>query len=327
MKALALDIGRQCIRFGIVDESWKLERCAQFETGSEGFESALDKILCRYDLTRKRLAETALVIAAPGPFRDGEFSPLAMPGWQLSVSDLRAGVTRGTEIIHDVVAGAYGIVRQTNLQHVIPMLEFPVHSEDGKNARAFIQTGVGLGASVLLPKAPDARDSISGEAGSATIAPYPDCEDERRVFDHFGNNVGRWGFRSAQALLSIDSLPLYSAPLGGDYGDIPGMEIVERARAQDPAACRALAVYAGFLGTFAGDIALAYRAYDGVLIAGLAPLSLNEAGAWGKLIRNFRERGPAGEQLAGIALMIITDEYHSLKGLAEWLQCRHGRQN
>lgn len=314
MRALVLDVGRHCIRFGTVSNSYELEGYARIETPHAGLDAALEEILPRCGLTRKKLRQMALAIAAPGPFEGEEFRPLDMPGWRMVVKSLRERLTPKVEVVHDVRAGAFGLSRQKDLRRITHSREMAEPARTRNNPRAFIQTGIGLGAAALMPGT-GTPFPISGEAGSATIAPHPRSEDECRVFEHFGCDPGPWRFRSAQALLSTDSLRFYSRPLGGDFDELSAQEIIQRAKDCDETANRALTVYAGFLGTFAGDVALAYRAYDGVSIAGYVPGNLT-ARSSDALIHNFRERGPAREQLEKVGVYAIIDEYHSLEGLA-----------
>jgi glucokinase len=314
MRALVLDVGRHCIRFASVCDTYDLEGHGRVQTPEAGLDAALEEILPRCGLTRKKLSQMALAIAAPGPFEGEEFKPLGMPGWRMIVSNLREQITSKVEVVHDVCAGAFGLSRQKDLRRITHSREMTQPARARSNPKAFIQTGIGLGAAALMPGA-GSPFPLSGEAGSATIAPDPMSEDECRVFESFGRDPGRWQFRSAQALLSTDSLRLYSQPLSGDFDELSAEEIVQRAKDGDEAADRALTVYAGFLGTFAGDIALAYRAYDGVSIAGYVPSNLTSRSS-DALIRNFRERGPAREQLDRVGVYAILDEYHSLEGLA-----------
>jgi glucokinase len=269
--------------------------------------------------------DTALAVAAPGPYFGNTFAALDVSGWEFCVEDLRDRFTDKLIVVHDVAAGAAAVEtsqsRPRRISEGSPRSALTVSA----SPRTFIQTGVGLGVSALLPT-PDGRwQPFSGEGGSAAIAAISD--EEVAVLDHFRrqterlNGAFKWGFPSAQALLSLNNLHHYSAPLGGSFEGADSRAIVDLARDGDEAATAALRVFAGFLGTFAGDVALMFRSYGGVSIAGLLPPQLIQEEC-DVLLKRLRKRGSAEPQLQLIPVFLIEDQFHSLVGLASLMAAR-----
>jgi glucokinase len=99
--------------------------------------------------------------------------------------------------------------------------------------------------------------------------------------------------------------------------------IVEHARKNDPIAERALGVFAAFLGTFAGDLAMSFRAYDGVYIGGPIVSRLTEE-AIHRFHHRFSERGKRNHQLKGVPVTLVTNEFNALLGLRDALPSVRG---
>jgi len=136
--------------------------------------------------------------------------------------------------------------------------------------KALIGPGTGLGVSGLLPTHQnDHWVAIAGEGGHITLAAQN--EAEYRVIELIRQ---RHGHVSAERILSGPGLvDLYGAlrqlqqqaPLDG----VSAAEITNWAlHDKDPLACQSLEMFAGFLGTVAGDLALTLGARGGVYLGG-----------------------------------------------------------
>jgi glucokinase len=189
--------------------------------------------------------------------------------------------------------------------------------------KALIGPGTGLGVSGLLPT--DQCDHwipIAGEGGHTTLAAQ--TETEYRVIELIRQ---RYGHVSAERVLSGPGLvDLYLA-----LRQIHKIEPVDVAGAaeitawalqdQDPLAQKSIEMFAGFLGSVAGDLALTLGARGGVYLGGgIVPRWLG----WFET-SNFRERfeakGRFGVYLKDIPVWVINAaESPALLGAARSLQ-------
>jgi glucokinase len=189
--------------------------------------------------------------------------------------------------------------------------------------KALIGAGTGLGVSGLLPT--DANDhwvAIAGEGGHVTLAAQNDTE--YRVIELIRQ---RYGHVSAERVLSGQGLvDLYlalrqlkkEAPV-----DVAGAaEITAWAlQDKDPLAQQSIEMFAGFLGSVTGDLALTLGARGGVYLGGgIVPRWLG----WFET-SNFRERfeakGRFSAYLKDIPVWVINaSESPALLGAARSLQ-------
>ena len=205
--------------------------------------------------------------------------------WSFSISDMRRNLGLAQlNVINDFTALALALpsIPPENLVQV-----------GGTVAQAFapkalIGAGTGLGVSGLLPT--DANDhwvAIAGEGGHVTLAAQTDTE--YRVIELIRQ---RYGHVSAERVLSGQGLvDLYLAlrqlkkepPV-----DVAGAaEITAWAlQDKDPLAQQCIEMFAGFLGSVTGDLALTLGARGGVYLGGgIVPRWLG----WFET-SNFRER-------------------------------------
>lgn len=311
MKALVIDLGRSFIRYGLVEKGIVRAGYRQ-PMPRAGFVPMIRDIA--EDLGIK-LSEVILAIAAPGPFTGEKFKGLNVPEWSFSVTDLQRQLTPRLIVVHDVIGGALGA-----LNH--PDKELIAGREIGAEALshspcAYIQTGVGLGAAALIPMPDGGWLPISGEGGSATVAPMD--EDEELVFHHFKEKPGQFGYPTAQEILSTESIHRYGAALEVSLPKGGAREIFRAARRGNEECIRVAMTYAGFLGSFASAIAFMYRAYDGVAIGGYLPPLLSDQ-ARRQFVTRFRGRGKASKQLLTVPVHFIDDEYNTLWGLASLVE-------
>jgi glucokinase len=332
MKALVIDLGRSKIRYGVAENN-RLTQLTTLDTPGPGVFELVRSLAKKVGILKEGGGSTfpigaALAIAAPGPYNAGQFTGLEWPGWEFSADDLAAHFTENLVVVHDVMAGAAAldsVQAFENLRRAAPTGQSPVIARSTGNPKAFIQTGVGLGAAASLVTLSGRRFPISGEGGSSTIGAFSKHEIE--VMSHFlalsrkKDSPLKWGFPTAQALLSAENLRHYSAPLGGDFAALKSEEIIDLARSRDKAAKDALNVYAGFLGSFAGNVALMFRAYEGIAIAGWIPKQLKQD-EWDIFFERFQRRGSATFELEDIPVWYVDDDFHTLVGLASLISAR-----
>jgi len=232
--------------------------CAAHET----LEAAIRTYLELKNLPLPRAS--ALGIANP---ITGDVIRMTNHHWSFSITDMQhsLGLDR-LNVINDFTALALALpsIPTENLVQV-----------GGTAAQAFapkalMGAGTGLGVSGLLPT--DANDhwvAIAGEGGHVTLAAQ--TETEYRVIELIRQ---RYGHVSAERVLSGQGLvDLYLALRQlnkGDPVDVAGAaEITAWAlHDKDPLALQCIEMFAGFLGSVAGDLALTLGARGGVYLGG-----------------------------------------------------------
>jgi glucokinase len=187
--------------------------------------------------------------------------------WSFSISDMQRqlGFER-LNVINDFTALALALpsIPSKNLVQV------GGKTSQSFAAKALMGPGTGLGVSGLLPiDQSDHWVAIAGEGGHTTLAAHN--ETEFRVIERIGQ---RYGHVSAERVLSGPGLvDLYlalrqlqkQAPV-----DVAGAaEITAWAlHDKDPLAFQSIEMFAGFLGSVAGDLALTLGARGGVYLGG-----------------------------------------------------------
>ena len=232
--------------------------CAAHET----LEAAIRTYLELKNLPTPRAC--ALGIANP---ITGDVIRMTNHHWSFSISDMQRSLGLAQlNVINDFTALALALpsIPRENLVQI-----------GGTAAQAFapkalIGAGTGLGVSGLLPT--DANDhwvAIAGEGGHVTLAAQNDTE--YRVIELIRQ---RYGHVSAERVLSGQGLvDLYLALRQLKEGapvDVAGAaEITAWAlHDKDPLALECIEMFAGFLGSVAGDLALTLGARGGVYLGG-----------------------------------------------------------
>ena len=232
--------------------------CAAHET----LEAAIRTYLELKNLPTPRAC--ALGIANP---ITGDVIRMTNHHWSFAISDMQRSLGLAQlNVINDFTALALALP-SIPLENLVQV--------GGTAAQAFapkalIGAGTGLGVSGLLPT--DANDhwvAIAGEGGHVTLAAQNDTE--YRVIELIRQ---RYGHVSAERVLSGQGLvDLYLALRQLKKGapvDVAGAaEITAWAlHDKDPLALQCIEMFAGFLGSVAGDLALTLGARGGVYLGG-----------------------------------------------------------
>ena len=137
------------------------------------------------------------------------------------------------------------------------------------SAIALIGPGTGLGVSGLMPHGDTGWSAISGEGGHITLAAHTALEYQviERIRQQYGH-VSAERVLCGQGLVDLH-LALAAVQRQGCAADLTPVDIVQRALADKDATClQTLDMFAGFLGSVAGDLALTLGARGGVYIGG-----------------------------------------------------------
>ncbi len=300
--------GRPAIRDALVLEA------AQYES----IEAAAEAYLAR--IGRPAVLQAA-VLACAGPIENGSVR-FVNSHWASSESGFAARLRLpSVRLINDLAAVAWAVpllepqdVRQVGGPAIGPL----------EGTIAVVGVGTGFNAAAFLP-GETGETVIGGEYGHTGFAPVDPTEIE--ILKQI---AGRFGRVSIERVLSGPGLlNLYqalAAMAGARAIATTPAEISQAARDGDDLAQRAVLQFCAILGTVAGDVALAYGAAGGVLIAGgIAPTMLTELDG-----SQFRARFEAKGRLAGhqtsIPTAVIVHPTPALVGCARAMLVLHRPQ-
>jgi glucokinase len=272
----------------------------------------------------RQAAPRRAILALAGRIEDGEarFTNLA---WTVSATAIAAALGfESVRLVNDfaAVAQCVPLLGAPDVEVLgAPLPDFAPGA--ARRTRCVLGPGTGLGVAALVQE--DGRSiDLATEGGHVNFA--PGSEEEIAVLRHL---MTRFGRVSAERLLCGQGLSnLHGALLaiGGHAGDALAPEVITaRARSgEDPVCRRAVELFGEMLGSFAGDCALAYGAWEGVFLAGglLQPLA-----PWirdGRFRRRFDDKGRFGPALSRVPVAVITHPQPGLLGAAGFAVAAQG---
>lgn len=302
---LVADIGGTHSRFALARRG-ALEAVATYRNVDFG---SLQEAACRYlSMLAQPVEEACLAVAAP---IDGDTVQLVNHDWHFSQTELAAAL--GVEhlgVINDFEAIAHA------LPHIAPADLAGVGGGDA-DPRApvvVIGPGTGLGVGLRVPCGGGAA-VIATEGGHACLGAQDEAEAALLLA-----LIRAGHFPSRELLLSGRGLELlHRMACGHEPGErlLDAATIQQRAVAGGDAACvAALSHFCAFLGSAAGDQALATGARGGVFIAGgivrrFVPFLRESA-----FRARFETRGPMSDYARRIPTRVICLENPGLLGAA-----------
>jgi len=183
------------------------------------------------------------------------------------------------------------------------------------SAIALVGPGTGLGVSGLLPGAtPGSWVPLQGEGGHVTLAAANEREAAvlevlRERFGHASaeravSGMGLEALHAALTALDAPANALASAP--ASTAALPASEITARALGgSDPRSAEAVALFCGFLGSVAGNLALTLGARGGVYIGGGIVPRLGALFEGSAFRERFEAKGRFRAYLAQIPVYVI----------------------
>lgn len=181
-------------------------------------------------------------------------------------------------------------------------------------ARVVLGPGTGLGAGALVP-VEDRLAILATEAGHMEFGPTDD--EETAIWPHLERVGGRI---SAEVVLSGPGLFRIAKALAAHRCvdcpyTIPN-DVLAAAREGSELARDALALFARFLGRYAGDLALTFESAGGVFIAGgIAPRMVDFLQA-GDFREAFDRKAPHDAWASRVPVYVIVNPEPALQGLA-----------
>lgn len=322
---LLADVGGTNVRFALADpqaraplqpESVRAYRAADFSSFAEAARRYLATV------TRK---PAHAVFAFAGPVRGAQVQMTNL-SWTISGADLQQSLAlQSVSLVNDFAAMGMGLPLLTSrdLKAIGPAVAEIVR-RPGRQTFCVLGPGTGLGVSALVAREGDVV-GLETEGGHSGFAPSND--EEIAVLRHLSAHFGRV---SNERLLCGSGLVNLHEALCAIAGEpAPALspeEITTRAgQSADPHSVRAVELFCDLLGSFAGDCALAYGAWDGVYLGGglLAPLL-----PWltrGGFRARFDAKGRFSDPLARVPVALIVHPHPGLLGCAAFAVTAAGR--
>lgn len=309
---LVADLGGTNVRFAVQRvENAPLSHVVAYECAQHrGLSEAIRFYLQAEGLPAPK--EAAIGVAAP--IHGDDVRLINNPAWNFSIDALRAelGLAR-LEVLNDFAALAHGVAvwKAGDL--------LPVGTSTGQAAvegatRIVIGPGTGLGLAAVISDRDGRFHIISGEGGHSTLAASDEHEAEllRRLRSEFGH-VSAERVVSGLGLVNLYRAHCAIRALTPQPLDAAG--IVEGARAGGDVICsEVVRCFVGFLGSFAGNQALAFGALGGVYLGGgvLSHLGPLFDARWFR--ERFEAKGRYEAYLRAIPTWLIVAETPALSG-------------
>jgi glucokinase len=305
--ALVADIGRQSVRFGLTggDEGVAPRDVRKFMTAEHPtFTSALVTYLSDLGLQDARLPS---VLAVAGAAR-GDLINLTGSRWYISLSGVEAVLRERPRALNECAANALALT-------TLPASAFtalhgpPAKAVEPGGNYVVIGAGTGLGVAALVT-AGDRLVPLQSEAGHMAFAAV--TPDERRFADFC---AARGQAVDAELLLSAPGLLLaYEALSGGKHLSRP--EDVTRSIGRDPVATAVVKMFVEHLGAFAGDLVMAFGAWDGVFLTGAISRGLHPQLSDIGFRRRMESKAAFKRQLGEVPVALVNRNDLELLGAA-----------
>lgn len=313
--ALLADVGGTNARFALLDGDGRVVAPTTVASAGHGdLGSAIEERLRFYGVAAP-LALRSAAVAVAGPVT-GDRVELTNVAWSFSISATRErlGLDR-LEVINDLAALAYAVAALG--AEATETIRDGAGSVEGVAAVLGVGTGLGVGA---LVTARGLEVALSTEGGHRDLAAT--TGREWRVVEALARRFG--GHVSAERVLSGPGLATLHAALA-DLDGAPTVALSpegvgEWARAGEPRAVEALTLFSGWLGAFAGDLALTLGARAGVWLGGGVLPALGPAFDRELFVERFLAKGRFRSWLETVPVRRIVDPNAALRGLARVLR-------
>ncbi len=254
-----------------------------------------------------QLSRALIAIAAPV---NGERSTLTNARWVIDTAELRSLFGLQSRLLNDFEAVA----------HSLPLLGSADSTMIGGGAgertlpMVVLGPGTGLGVACLVPRS-DQAVVIQSEGGHATLAGTCEREDQiiqqlRRRFGHASTERAVSGPGLENIYQAIGALDKVATPLP-DATQITSSAL----NGECTIAIEALNIFCGFLGSFAGNVALTFGARGGVYIAGGISPRIVDFLYRSQFRARFEAKGRFREYLKAIPVRVVTHPAATFIGL------------
>lgn len=306
LSRLVGDIGGTNVRLALVSDGDAI--ASNVTLNGDDYASLHAAIRSGLDQLANDTAPEEGVLAVAGPVTDTHFNLTNRPAWTEEVDALRQAVgLKRLTVLNDFAALALAVPRFRPSDS--RALGTPELAAVEGAPIALVGPGTGLGVSGLV-RTGAGWQPIAGEGGHILLAANNDREAEVLRL------IRRYGVRPTNGrLLSGPGLRLIYCVLAG-LAPGTGPSAREIASATDSFARETLALFASWLGTFAGDLALIFGARGGVYIGGGVVPKLGAVFPADRFRAAFEDKGQVAAYIKDIPTRLITRPDAGLIGAA-----------
>ncbi|MEI9849688.1 MAG: glucokinase [Sphingomonas sp.] len=305
--ALVADIGRQSVRFGLTGGEGGVSprEIRKFMTAEHPtFTSALVAYLGDVGLQDARLPS---VLAVAGAAR-GDLINLTGSRWYISLSGVEAVLRERPRALNECAANALALTTLSTAAFS-PLPGPPPKAVVPGGNYVVIGPGTGLGVAALIT-AGDRLVPVQSEAGHIGFTPR--TADEQK----FARLLALRGqYAEVESLLSGPGLLLAYEALS-DGRKLARPEDVTRGIGRDPIATAVVGMWVEHLGAFAGDLALAFGAWDGVYLTGAISRALHPQLADAGFRKRMQDKAAFRRQLGEVPVALVNRNDLELLGAA-----------
>lgn len=238
--------------------------------------------------------------------------------WRVSLSELRDALAfDDVALLNDFEALGYALDGLPNAD--TELLCGP--DTRGEGPALVVGPGTGLGAALRLTT-PAGAYVLATEAGQMDLA--PGTARERAVLEQLSRGGGYVSYE--HVLSGPGLLRLYSTlcALGGHSPDCATPEAVTAAAADsgNPAATETVDVFCAVLGSYVGNLAMAFVAEGGVYLAGGVLPQIRGLLQRSRFVDRFLDKGGMREFLLHVPVRLIEHGRHGVLGAARWYLAR-----
>ena len=316
---LLADIGGTNVRYATLYADGRIDGFESWLTAL--YPNISEAVKAYAEATGARLPFQAAAICAAGPLT-GEHIDLTNCGWKISVGEIAAATgARAPILVNDFAA----VARALPALGAGDLVQFGGGVPLEGAPKVALGPGTGLGVASAVADGRGGWIATPGEGGHSDLA----ATNEREIAIVF-HLIREHGHVSVErvlsgpgletlylAIASLDGLKLNAKPIAHDIA-------MAARKGRDAAAVEAVALFTGWLGSVAGNLALTLGAQGGVYIAGgIVP-------QWGDLFdaklfrRRFEAKGRMRGFLAPIPTYVVTAKDLAFRGLAEMIRVRGG---
>jgi glucokinase len=311
--ALVADIGGTNARFalaplrsgGLVDiRRW---RVASFATLSEAARAFIDEVG-----VGRNVRVGAIAVAAA---TNKDEIRCTNCDWRFSVAALRGELGFDElHVINDFAANSWALpeVGKSEIHAIAGEARNPA----AEGTYAVLGPGTGLGVGAVHIDSDGHATVLETEGGHVDFAPC--SEEEDRLVARLRSRYGRVSYE--RLICGKGLVNLYDALTDSGTEMVP--EEITARMGSDPQAARAVAMFCEILGSFAGNAALMYGAWNGVYLAGGLLRPMLDTLRSGGFKQRFSDKGRFGPLLAEVPTMLIEHPSLGLLGAAASLRER-----